>query len=506
MAKSKNKLDRLIDQARKLPQTDATWECAARKTRSWVDDGKNAPYRPPIVMVIERESHLILANDMAERTIDADRVLQTLLNAIVRPMGGMMQLASQLMPPARPAQILFEDEAIVQALQPILAELGIRVAHATSLPAVDDALQEMQHFLHPGQQVPPVVQTVDADAPMLMEFFETADRFYRAEPWEQLWNGDIIEVRFSSFEPMFCSVMGNGGREFGLVFYNSTHDVAEVLSGRHPRRLPKGMVWLSCSFDEAPHAAFDDLDFMEAHGIELADEYAYPAAYSVTLPETVNPLSLGELQMVAATMRVLPQFVVAHMFATEGEPQPAQASFGLPAEYGGQTISLAYPVPELQSFTDRTETADVAGDWDDDDWDDDEDMHEDMDDEADAMSDVMAMFDALTTEMVAVADKVEPGAGKLLQAINTTQPTVQFAIPQDVLKQIKPRPKGVKAGAYCEPIGAFYPAQEVGITVGFVFGKSPEPLLIPITELQVDPDHPLADAIQRYQARRLAQR
>jgi hypothetical protein len=191
--------------------------------------------------------------------------------------------------------------------------------------------------------------------------------------------------------------------------------------------------------------------------------------------------------MISAAFRKLPQFIVAHMMAADEDPQPATATFDLPAEYGGRTISFAYPVAGIQS---PIVDVDEDEDDDDDDWDDSDDV------------DGEGMLDAMTEEMAQIAEQFEPGAGKLMQAINTVRPPIRFAIPPALLKQIKPKPAGVKPDTWYEPMGALYAGQEGGIVVALMAANTGMPLVCSLTQLRVEDDHPLTDAIRQYQDRR----
>jgi hypothetical protein len=48
-----------------------------------------------------------------------------------------------------------------------------------------------------------------------------------------------------------------------------------------------------------------------------------------------------------------------------------------------------------------------------------------------------------------------------------------------------------------------YADPRIGIMVAFVLPKSDLPVIIPLSLLDVDPSHPLADAILRYQQSRV---
>jgi hypothetical protein len=344
------------------------------------------------------------------------------------------------------------------------------------------------------EQTPPAVTSIEgASEAVLLEYYEAADLFYRAAPWEHLFNEDIIEVRLSGQPTWYCSVMGGGGQEFGLSFYPSVSDVNEILSGKHPTKIRQTAPWLSVTFDEQTMAAFDDLDFLERRQIAVADEMAFPMLLCVTFPDGLDQGTLWQLQMASATLRMMPQFAVAHMLAAdEAEPQPASAEFALPAVYNGLTLSLSYPVAGVEA----SEFDASDEDWDDDGWDEEGDGR--------SASPVNMVLGAMAEQMALLAEEMEPGAGKLMQAINSVEPPIRFSIAKDVLKSIKPKPRGLKADVYYDPLGALYGGEEGGIMIMLIVSQDAQPLLCSLTQLRAEADHPLSAAIAQYQQRRLS--
>jgi hypothetical protein len=61
----------------------------------------------------------------------------------------------------------------------------------------------------------------------------------------------------------------------------------------------------------------------------------------------------------------------------------------------------------------------------------------------------------------------------------------------------------MKAGVFYQSFSTLYADPRIGIMVAFVLPKSDMPVIIPLSLLDVDPSHPLADAILRYQQSRV---
>jgi hypothetical protein len=86
---------------------------------------------------------------------------------------------------------------------------------------------------------------------------------------------------------------------------------------------------------------------MDKHGWPVAGEQAYPLAIKSTPAGGDAEIpSASELAWLTATVRVIPDFVLRHLHADHGAPQPAQAIYALSGVHGGQNILLRYPAQE----------------------------------------------------------------------------------------------------------------------------------------------------------------
>ncbi len=501
------KTKQLLKQAGALAQSDAVWECSVRKAPSWTETKSGEIVRTPMIIVADAATGIIRSADLPKSQTSIDGVIQALLRAMLEPMGSQFGLpAEPQMHPERPARVLFDWASRLEEVQNAMGEVGVAVEPANDLPMCDELYQSLLQYMNPGAR-PPAIARIAPESPALTrEYFDAADSFYRSAVWQYVFNDDIIEVRYGDEPARYCSIMGNGGEEFGIVLYNSQEDVISVLSSGHPMEMRRGLVWLTTSFDEAPMAAIEDVDYMEKHGLPPADMMAFPMFLHVKMPASIASPDVIDMKISAAALRVLPQFVVASMMAGEGEPQPASAVMALPAVHEGSSMTLSWPVAGLAERIEQAAGAQgsIAELGDErvldmlsaiDSGDAEEYEFEDEDS-------LEGEVDALEAEMIEIAEQVEPGAGRLLQAINSVQPAVSFQASKDVLEMVKPKPKGMKAGKFYEAFSTLYADPRIGIMVAFVLPRNDMPVIIPLTMLQVDASHPLADAIVRYQESR----
>ena len=334
---SSNQLKRI----RRLTQRDETWLCCTRRAYLWItpkDGGSH--YRPYTTLVMDRDREVTRKIQMhGDEPPTPDQVLEVLHKAMLKPTIGSGGRG-------RPTLILLQDAEMAQALAPRLAEIGIRCEYRTSLPLMDTWFPRVtQGSLKAQDPIPGLMSVPGITEPMLRDLFAAAANYYRQAPWRWIGNWEPIEVRYpAKSSPRYALVLGSGGEYFGLSLYDSLGDLRVALSHHDPDQTHELIPWMSVIFEEATIMAFEDLDALEKHGWPVAGEKAYPWVFK-TVPHSHPRLpSVSDLAFLAATMRVLPDFVTDRLKANQGRPCPAGAVYALSGVHGGQDIALSYPV------------------------------------------------------------------------------------------------------------------------------------------------------------------
>jgi hypothetical protein len=356
----------LLDKAHRLRQSDATWLCAVRRAHSWVMPKNRPSYRPYTVLVLEQETELIRRIYTQEEQPTPDAVLEMLLKAMLSPLLG--PLLSPLVgfgKRVRPASILLDDADLVQALAPRLSEIDIRCDYSPALPLVDASVREIGARMTKREPIPGLLSVPGATEPLVRELFAAAADYYRQAPWRWMNNSFPIEARYPpDGRTRYAVVLGSGGEFFGLSLYETTEDLRLMYSGAEAGQIPS----FSLVLEEATAMAFDDLDAMEKYGWPVAGERAYPLAIKKPSTGAWGVPSASEIAWLAATLRVIPDFVVRHLHADRGLPRPAEATYPLPDVHGSQKIALRYPInllePEAQEEEEQElELEEYIQDW-----------------------------------------------------------------------------------------------------------------------------------------------
>lgn len=336
-----------LDEVRDLRQSDETWLCTARRAPTWIMPEDRPPYRPYVVLVLEQESEKIRRTDLQEERPTPDVVLEVLIKAM-RP--SLLRTLVGFGRRRRPARILLDDAGLVRALAPQLAEIDVRCDYRAKLPLAEATLREMEAHMTKREPIPGLLSVPGATRPLVEELFAAAADYYRQAPWRWIDNADPIEVRYPlDGRTRYAVVLGSGRETFGLSLYESKDDLRMLFTSPEPEQTAGRMPWFSLVFEEATAMSFDDLDAMERYGWPVAGERAYPLAIKATPASEFDIPSASEMLWLAATLRVLPDFVVSHLHADRSYPdRPAEVTFALPEVHGGQEIRLRYPVDLLE--------------------------------------------------------------------------------------------------------------------------------------------------------------
>ena len=364
-------LPKQLKKAQRLKQREATWFATRRRAYTWIDTPDGDSYRPYIVLVVEAEQGRIRRTDIRDDLPTPKDVLAILLNAMRRPIlgaGGRY----------RPARIVLDDSALVDALSPALAQIEVRCSYQHTLSLVQETLDSMAASMHGQELIPGLLSVPGVTVPMVQELYTAAADFYRQVPWKRLDNQSPIEIRYPhDGQARYALVLGSGGDTFGLVSYESLDDIYTVYSPTRTRDAADAVPWFSLIFEEPRIMSFYDLDAIEKYQWPVAAESAYPVAIK-TVPGTgtFTMLTANEIAWLAAALRAIPDFITHHLHAAQGLPRPAKATFGLSGLHGGRQIALRYrgDLWELQmeaeeeeeddeDYDEQAELQDFIGDW-----------------------------------------------------------------------------------------------------------------------------------------------
>lgn len=255
-----------------LPRrADDEWQGGVVCLPSWVERGPGGrPYRPWAGFWISRNTGFVhLKVEPAPGVHGWTLALETLLEfAAQRHLAGY-----------RPGRLQVCDGDLGARLIEAIGDPELGLTVLSDLPAVRQALSTMAERLAGGPLPPDALDADGVTVDRMRAFARAADAFYRAAPWRDLLDEDLIHVEAPSMKHglRHVTILGAAGQTFGLGFFDSAADHAEVQEQDDPTDFIGRSRWsvFYGPISELPHG---DADLWENHALPTAGDQAYPIA------------------------------------------------------------------------------------------------------------------------------------------------------------------------------------------------------------------------------------
>jgi tetratricopeptide (TPR) repeat protein len=329
----------------KLPQVPETWLIGIAPLRIWITPPNELPHHPWLIIVVSEESGMIRASNLVPDEPTPAQVRDVLFNAMRKP----ERAAGK---PARPQAIALAPSKIVKGLLALLAEADLEIdAYETELPPeFKDLVAELEEHLRGGPEHPGYLSVAGVTPELVGAFFQAAAGFYRAAPWVQLNNYQVLALRHPAEQDYrYAIVMGQGGVEYGLAVYSRWADVErQFLNDENPlETIPKRGLH-SFFYDTIDKVPFDDLEAIEKFGWELAAPKAYPIAIIVEAKGEPRRPSRGDLLWYEAALRSIPLVVRDYLKPNgRGDYEPVESTVEVATHSGTIPVAIKYPAGEI---------------------------------------------------------------------------------------------------------------------------------------------------------------
>jgi tetratricopeptide (TPR) repeat protein len=285
----------------RLPQrTNEVWQGGLVRMPMWIDhptDPNGPPYRPIGAVWVSLRTGLM---HVAMPTEGSPASPEFALGALIE-FG--MKWAKELA--GRPSRVEVRDPALRDALATSLDGLSTTVAVVDDLPAVRDVLAHFESSTSGSEPIPGLLDVPDVTLKRLRAFADAASSFYQGRPWQHLANEDLIVVEADSAPKgmRHVSVLGQGGQQFGLAFFDSRRDFDRLVNRTGRSGPPKRAYGVTFgTIDELP---FADGDAWEDHALPVAGPYAYPLAADLHSDGRIARPGARELTYCEALLRAL---------------------------------------------------------------------------------------------------------------------------------------------------------------------------------------------------------
>jgi len=177
---------------KKLPKFIEEWLLVVQELRIWIDPPDEEAYRPYGALVFNLSQGLIQNMGVMQSTPTIKEIKKALFEGMLRTPSGSTQ------PPHRPENICMLDENLVEALAPLLEDLGIRSSHEQSQEIQElaaDVFSELESHLASGPGLPGLLEQENISPELVGDLFNAAAEFYRAAPWVHLTNLQYLSIQ-----------------------------------------------------------------------------------------------------------------------------------------------------------------------------------------------------------------------------------------------------------------------------------------------------------------------
>jgi tetratricopeptide (TPR) repeat protein len=331
---------------KRLPQrTGEIWQGGIVRFPMWVAnqaDPDGPPSRPGGALWVSLRTglvHLNLAQEGEQGT--SNLALATLLEFGLKWAKGLE---------GRPSRVEVRDPRVRDALAAPLAALDTEVTLVDDLPAVREALHSLEaHSM--GERLPGLLESPGMSVDRVRAFAGAAAAFFVARPWNHLTNEDLLIVDGGGAprDMRHVSVLGQGGQQFGVAFFDSRRAFERLLqaadAGR-PASRAHGVTF--GPIDELP---FADVDAWQDHALPAAAPHAYPLPADMTRDGSMRRPDARALTFCEALLRALAETTEDELDAGTWQKcvqtfdGPSTLTLSLPSLLEAEAGRLAAPVP-----------------------------------------------------------------------------------------------------------------------------------------------------------------
>ncbi len=191
----------------KLPQSNAVWEGDRRSLHPFEEEEQDAREHKDCIIWVDSLEGMVRGMEMVSPQAGMEAVVRTLLRAMEVPQGYGKA--------CRPQKVVVRDREIQFFLRGVLRELDIKIDYQAELPLIEALFQGLAET---NDDRPPLLPAAYAQ-PLL----KTAHDIWQHSPWEFLDDSEIITIEFQDWDidPLYISVMGMLGAEYGILLYRS---------------------------------------------------------------------------------------------------------------------------------------------------------------------------------------------------------------------------------------------------------------------------------------------
>lgn len=324
-------LDIGVERLKRLPMNaNDVWQLAVVRMPNWVDgEAGRRPYRPVLALCRSAEAGLVGHSDLRHPDEQAGDLW---------PLAALVSLGREPGVQYRPARLEVRDSRLVSALAPALQELDMDVLLVDRLELVDEVVADMLVRMGGPASSTSYLDGMGVDLARLRDFAGAAAEFYRAAPWNQLSDLDLVRVESPVPDPgmRLFVIMGASGIMKGIGFHLSRSEHERTIDGDgfESADFSKRRRWL-LTLGTVTDLPIPDADLWEEHDLPTAADDAYPLLIGLG-PGAIRRADAAVLAFAEGLFR-------ATASSTEDELDTGRWIKRVPSSAGELAIELSIP-------------------------------------------------------------------------------------------------------------------------------------------------------------------
>ena len=299
----------------KLNQTSSVWEgdrgSLTEGRLSLVGENEDAGAQDYILWVDGAEA-AVRSMDLVSTSAGQEAVVRSLLKAMENPHSPCR--------PSRPQKVIVRDRETQFYLRGVLNDLDIDVEYSPDLPIIDEVIRGLSNFLG-GDEAPSIPESIAEP------LYAVADQIWQDAPWERLDEEKIISIDVGLEEtgPLYVSLLGLKGLEFGVLMYRSLESLKTfrrqaLRIDNSPKELEEAFLTQDCFF-----VTYEEEEDAESLPEMLNDDTIQPSFGNLHPLEGIRPvLHEEEALTVFFALSGLHRFCVRHLAALSVKFFPAK--------------------------------------------------------------------------------------------------------------------------------------------------------------------------------------
>jgi hypothetical protein len=286
------------------PRQNVTWQGGAASIVELA--GLPAEVAPPgtdfrLVLWLEEETEIAVGGTVVEAGALPGAVADLLIESMQNPKMGS---------PRRPRAVVLRDPDHAAVVRERLAASGVEVHVEAELPLWEGVVRSFLEQMTATRPPLSYLEAAGVTPEMMAEFFRAAADYYQAAPWTAV-EDDTFELHLPGrTEPIYATVMGGGGVEYGLALYFSLEAVLDVFNGGdEPETFPDA---LAVTFDpesELPDAMREE---RRRYKWKVAGPSAFPVPMRSLPPAEFRNPTGDEIAVLITAMDAMREFVGKH--------------------------------------------------------------------------------------------------------------------------------------------------------------------------------------------------